>query len=153
MHVYRLCKEKYAHTLSGRGAALGNNRWNSKGVEIIYAAQSRSLAMAEVMVHISLALLPADYMMLEIDLPDDLTYGVVPLSLLKNDWDLWPPSFETQNIGNEFISQSNYDVLKVPSAVVKGDFNLLIHPFSKRFHEVKITEAVPFKFDTRLYRL
>ena len=42
MEVYRLAREKYAKKLSGVGAAKYGNRWNSKGVEIIYTASSRA---------------------------------------------------------------------------------------------------------------
>ncbi|MFM7585785.1 MAG: RES domain-containing protein [Bacteroidota bacterium] len=39
---------------------------------MIYTAQNRSLAMAEVAVHLTLATLTDDYMMLTIDIPDDI---------------------------------------------------------------------------------
>ena len=48
MEAYRLSRTKFADTLSGKGAALKGARWNSIGVEIIYTAGNRSLAMAEV---------------------------------------------------------------------------------------------------------
>jgi len=51
MEVFRLSRAKYADQLSGYGAALKGARWNSRGVEMIYAAENRSLAMAEVLVH------------------------------------------------------------------------------------------------------
>jgi len=63
MEVYRLSREKFARELSGKGAALRGARWNGAGVEVIYVATNRSLAMAEVAVHLSLATMPSDYMM------------------------------------------------------------------------------------------
>jgi RES domain-containing protein len=36
MEVFRLSREKYAATLSGKGAAIRGERWNSVGVEMIY---------------------------------------------------------------------------------------------------------------------
>lgn len=69
MRVFRLMREKYGIELSGKGAALSGNRWNSKGTELIYCADSRALAMAEVAVHLPLSILPRDYVMFEIDIP------------------------------------------------------------------------------------
>jgi len=70
MEVFRLSREKFASILSGKGAAIKGARWNSMGVELIYCASNRSLAMAEVAVHFSLATLPNDFVMLTIFIPD-----------------------------------------------------------------------------------
>ena len=69
MEVFRLARKKYPIVLSGKGASISGARWNSKGTEIIYCAQNRALAMAEVLVHLSLATLPNDFVMLTIDIP------------------------------------------------------------------------------------
>ena len=69
MLVYRLSRKKYADTLSGYGAALFGNRWNSKGTEIIYTSESRALALTEILVHVSKSQVPKDYVMLEIEIP------------------------------------------------------------------------------------
>jgi RES domain-containing protein len=77
MEAYRLSREMYASTLSGKGAAIKGARWNSIGVEMIYTASNRSLAMAEVAVHFTLATLPSDYMMITIFIPDDISLSKV----------------------------------------------------------------------------
>jgi RES domain-containing protein len=41
--------------------------------------------------------------------------------------------------------------MKVPSAVVPGDFNFLINPSHPKAVKVKIVEVVPFDFDQRLF--
>ena len=66
MQAFRLSREKFASPLSGKGAAIKGARWNSIGVELIYTASNRSLAMAEVAVHFTLATIPDDYMMVTI---------------------------------------------------------------------------------------
>jgi RES domain-containing protein len=73
MEVYRLSREKFAGTLSGKGAATKGARWNSVGVELIYTAANRSLAMAEVAVHFTLATLPDDYVMVTIFIPGSIS--------------------------------------------------------------------------------
>jgi RES domain-containing protein len=72
IRAFRLIRKKYGIELSGKGAALSGNRWNSKGTELIYFADSRALAMAEVAVHLSLSILAKDYVMVEIDIPSYL---------------------------------------------------------------------------------
>ncbi len=73
MEVYRLSREKFASPLSGKGAAIKGARWSSVGVEIVYTAFNRSLAMAEIAVHFTFATLPDDYMMITIFIPDDVS--------------------------------------------------------------------------------
>ncbi len=70
VRIFRLFREKYAKELSGIGAPLFGGRWSSKGVEIIYIAESRAFSMSEVMVQLSLATLPKDYMRVEIKIPN-----------------------------------------------------------------------------------
>ncbi len=76
MEVFRLSRAKYATQLSGFGASLKGARWNSRGTEIIYTAQNRSLAMAEIAVHFSLSMLPRDYRMLTIHVPTALLFFI-----------------------------------------------------------------------------
>jgi len=151
MQVYRLSRKKYAIELSGVGASKSGNRWNSKGTEIIYCADSRALAMAEVSVHISLATLPKDFVMLEINIPSTVAIQVLRKNELSEDWSVFPHTHKTQKIGDEFVYSKKGCVLKVPSAVVKGDFNYLINPHHKDFKKIKISNSYKFPFDNRLF--
>ncbi|PKP14226.1 MAG: RES superfamily protein [Bacteroidetes bacterium HGW-Bacteroidetes-3] len=151
MKIYRLSREKYSKELSGKGASNSGNRWNSKGTEIIYCASSKALAMAEIAVHISLALLPNDFLMIEIDVPESIIIGEIDEKNLQEDWNVFPHSLYTQQIGDEFIKQNKYCILKVPSAVVKGDINFLVNPYHPDFGLVKISNSYHFPFDKRLF--
>ena len=152
MKVFRLSKRKYAKVLNGKGAAKFGNRWNSKGIEIIYTAESRALAMAEVAVHLSLATLPSDFMMLEIEIPATIKIEELQKNSLKQQWNTHPPVYHTQKIGDNFIEQVKFCVLKVPSAVVQGDFNYLINPHHIDFKSIKISNSTPFPFDERIFK-
>jgi|SRR5690606_32439670 len=152
MRVFRLSKKKYSKDLSGKGASKSGNRWNSKGTEIIYSAESRALAMAEVAVHLTLATLPSDYVMIEIDIPDDVQIKELELKDLPDNWNNHPPNISTQKIGDEFIASIDVCVLKVPSAVVQGDYNYLINPYHKQFKTIKIFEVKDFPFDKRIFK-
>lgn len=152
MEVFRLARKKYPIELSGKGASISGARWNSKGTEIIYCAQSRALAMAEVLVHLSMATLPSDFVMLTIDIPDTILVEVLNLGKIGMDWNVFPCTFETPLLGDDFIRRNEACVLKVPSAVVKGDFNFLINPHHIDFYKIKIIEQVDFPFDKRIFK-
>ena len=83
MEVFRLARKKYPIGLSGKGASISGARWNSKGTEIIYCAQNRALAMAEVLVHLPLAALPKDFVMITITIPDDVSMEILDSNKLN----------------------------------------------------------------------
>jgi len=152
MRVFRLTRKKYYSILSGFGASVSGGRWNSKGVEIIYSAESRALAMAEVAVHLSVGNLPSDFLMSEIEIPKSITNKLLKLNDLPEGWENFPMNKTTQKIGDRFIYSKSACVLQVPSAVVRGDFNFLINPYHPDFEKIKLVQSVEFPFDSRLIR-
>jgi len=152
MRVFRLSKAKYKDTLSGYGASLNGQRWNSKGTEVIYTAQSRALASWEVAVHLPIGLLPKDYFIVEIDIPDTIDILEIAIEQLPARWHAIPSLPASQKVGDRFVTENKYAVLKVPSAVVPGDFNYILNPKHPKFQKIKIVDATPFPFDPRLMR-
>lgn len=152
MRLFRLTKEKYAHDFSGKGAALFGNRWNSKGVEMLYTAESRALAMAEVAVHLSLGTLPNDYVMVELSISGNTKMGEISSAKLPERWKTNPPIHDTQILGDAFISANEFGILKVPSAVVAGDSNYLINPHHAAGKKLKLVGISTFEFDKRLFK-
>ncbi len=152
MEAFRLSRKKYASTLSGKGAAIKGARWNSVGTEIIYTASNRSLAMAEVAVHLTLATIPDDYVIITIYLPDDISLQKLTEKDLPPDWNTFPHPASTQAVGDKFIAENKHCVLQIPSAVTKGDFNLLINPYHAEFSKIKIVETEKFPFDRRIFK-
>jgi RES domain-containing protein len=152
MEAYRLSREKFAATLSGKGAALKGARWNSIGVEIIYTAGNPSLAMAEVAVHFTLSTLPGDYMMITIFIPDDVSIQKLNVADLPVNWNTFPYQSTTQSIGDRFIAENKFCILRIPSAVTQGDYNLLINPNHKDFKRIKIISREKFPFDKRIFK-
>ncbi len=152
MLVYRLSREKYADTLSGFGAALSyTNRWNSKGREMIYTSLNIATAMSEILVHVSVRLIPKDYMVIHIEIPDTIIIDRLNDTDLPKNWNEVPPPAETQKIGDQFLIDKEYAGLQVPSAVVNGEYNLLLNPFHHDFTAIKIVKKEHFRFDQRLF--
>lgn len=152
MEVYRLAREPYALPLSGKGAAIKGARWNSPGVELVYAAQNRSLAMAEVAVHFTYATLPDDYVMLTLFIPDEILVKTLFENELPDNWKNFPHPITTQKVGDRFVEENEFCVLKIPSVITQGDYNFLINPLHRDFGEIEVKEIVPFPFDKRLIR-
>lgn len=152
MVVFRQARERCKDDLSGRGAALRGGRWNLIGTEIIYTSESHSLAMAEILVHHKLDSLKPDYFMLTMHIPDRIEITQVLSSKLpNNNWNNFPHLPATQKLGDQFIEENKYAVMKVPSAVTKGDHNSLVNPYHKDFDQIEILDAEEFLFDQRLF--
>ena len=152
MEVFRLCREQYTNRLDGKGAALYGGWWNSRGTELLYTAANRSLAMAELVVHLSLSALPEDFYMMTIHLPDDMPVTEIFASDLQIGWNSFPHMASTRVVGDKFVTTNKTCILKVPSAVTKGDFNYLINPHHPGFSYVKISGVEKFPFDRRIFR-
>ncbi len=150
MIVYRLSRSQYSHDLSGKGAEIAGGRWNSKGTALVYTGQNISLCMTEVAVHMPLGIVPKDYELIYIEIPDEEIHELSKKEL-PDDWRDQLSMNETQQIGNDFVRKSSKMVLKVPSMAVQGEFNYLINPQHKNIGKVKIKKTEPFRFDTRLF--
>ena len=149
MIVYRLSKAQYARDLSGKGAELVGGRWNSRGNAMLYTSQSIALCVTEIAVHVPLGILPKDYQLIHIEIPDE---DLLEMKRLPKDWQSFPHSNSTQMIGDKFLKEHKHLVFKVPSAAVQGECNFLINPRHKNFNQIKIVKIEDFNFDERLFR-
>ena len=151
MILYRLAKEKYADDLSGIGARLYGGRWNSKGQPAIYMASSKALALLEVLVHLPPLIEPKNYFCTEIELPEN-SITEVTISDLPHNWaDMQSPP-ALKSIGDEFLRQNKYLLLKVPSAIVPAEYNYLLNVQHPGMKNVRVIKKELFNFDKRLYK-
>jgi RES domain-containing protein len=151
MIVYRLARAQFCQDLSGRGAEITGGRWNSKGTSLVYTSSSRALCVTEIAVHMPLGVIPEDYFLITIQLPPDATVKEYNETRLPSLWNSFPHGNATQMIGDQFVREDKYLVLKVPSAVVQGDYNYLLNPRHKMMNKVRIKEVEAFRFDERLF--
>lgn len=152
MILYRLAKTQYAKDLSGKGAELVGGRWNSKGHAMVYTCESRALCTAEIAVHTPLGIIPNDFSLITIHVPGGLPLEEVKIADLPESWRIFPYGSYTQALGDVFIKNKKSLLLRVPSAVVQGDFNILINPDHKEFGKVRIEKTESFLFDERLFK-
>jgi len=109
--------------------------------------------MAEVAVHLPVGIVPKDYFLVILEIPDDNT-ETVKISNLPPNWYAFPHLAATQQIGDNFVKAGKFLALKVPSAVVPGDFNYLLNPQHPDVAKVTLVgEPTLFPFDNRLFRM
>jgi RES domain-containing protein len=152
MRVYRIEREKYLETtLKGFGAGLTEGyRWNSLNTYLVYTAESRALATLEISVHLDFSEdLPKDRYYVEIDIPDDVEILELRNEDLPENWDIQPPSLETQYIGDDFVKDNEAAVLKVPSSIVPPEYNYLINPNHPEARRITVVSKKQLIFDKR----
>lgn len=135
--------------LSGNGARLYGGRWNSEGKPMVYLASSRSLAVLEALAHLSPTNIPDDLCMMVVEVPDDC-FTKLGINTLPPNWTDFPEQNILKQMGNQFLAQKKALMLKVPSAIVKEEFNYLLNPMHAQALDVKIVGRKPFSFDARL---
>lgn len=152
MQVFRICREKYGTDLTGTGARIAGGRSNSKGVPLVYSSATRALAALEVAVHLPLGLNPVGYVIVTINVSEKSKIQVFDAKMLPDNWSQIPPSRSTQVIGDSFYYEQEFLLLKVPSAIISGEFNFLINPSFPSFPQnVQVLNVEPFSFDKRLF--
>lgn len=154
MRIHRIERDKYlGQIMSGLGAARSErNRWNGLNTPMIYAAQSRALALLDLLVHTDFRKgAPKDRYYVEIDIPDDLTIAQVDVKELPPHWASSPPGFETQQLGDLFVAQQQAAVLRVPSSTVPNEYNYLINPLHQSMAKIKVISIEALNVDSRLF--
>jgi len=149
MVLFRIVNCGYADDLSGMGARLYGGRWNSEGKPAIYLASSRSLAVLEVLVHLPPLMIPDNYCLVEIEVPDNSILDI-NIDDLPSNWNDVSPPLKLKQIGDEFLKKQDYLLMKVPSSIVSMEYNYLLNPLHQAMKKIKILKKAPFDFDKRL---
>jgi RES domain-containing protein len=149
MVLYRIVNCSYADDLSGTGARLYGGRWNSEGKPATYLASSRSLALLEVLVHLPPLMVPDNYCLVEIDVPDH-SITKIEIEELPANWKDISPPIALKHKGDDFLKKPEYLLMKMPSSIVPMEYNYLLNPQHAAMKKVKILKKDPFDFDMRL---
>ena len=149
MTVYRFVSPIYRNDISGDGARKKGGRWNSPGFPVVYTSTAISLSLLELLIYNSSYEVIRVNMLMQITVPENLMQSL-SVNALKQTWqkDIDYSRF----IGNEFLKTKKSLLLKVPSAIIPEETNVLINPAHPDFKKVKIIKASPFQFDTRLFK-
>lgn len=144
MEVYRISLAKYITALTASGNAA---RWNSKGKFVIYTASSAALACLENVVHRSGEGLNALFKVMCIHVPDELAVETVEPKALPEDWFDFGRYPECQKIGDAWLEKGSSAVLKVPSTIIRTEYNYLLNPDHPHFANITLRATEEFVFD------
>ena len=150
MRAWRLQRRVYP-PLGGEVARRSGGRWNSRGVAVVYASPTLSLATLELLAHVDPDLIPDDLTAYEIDLPDGLSREAVDPGKLPADW-RGPENPRCKAIGDAWIAEGRAALLRVPSAIIPEEFNILINPSHPEAARITLVSEREFVFDPRLIR-
>ncbi len=149
--VWRITTARRARAaFSGEGARLYGGRWNPKRVPVVYCAESRALAMLEMLVQDEP--LRARYVVIAATLPDGVPVERVNPAKLPSDWRMRRCVEDLRQIGAAWASAKRSVALAVPSAVLPDESNYLLNPLHPDFRRVRIGRPRPLVTDVRLLR-
>ena len=124
------------------GSMLAGGRWNPIGTPMLYTAEHLSLACLEILVHLDKNLLPRDYVWSSTDSPETPAVAAISESqqhhILPKCW---------SRVGRT----ANDTAVRVPSAIIPEEFNILLNPKHPGFARIVWSQARPFRFDPGLF--
>jgi RES domain-containing protein len=150
MTVWRLCKARWKDSaFTGLGAAENPGRWNSAGTRVVYCGESRALCALETIANAGEQrdLAKARFVAFQVEIPDALIERPVRV---PGEWRKTPPGPATRAVGDRFVREGRLPALRVPSAVVPGEFAYLLNPTHPQFSRLTIGPPQPFRFDPRV---
>ena len=148
--AWRIVKRKFRATaFTGEGARRYGGRWNSKGVAVVYVAESQSLAALEMLVHLDSGELLKYYVAIPVTFDSRLVLDV-DLSTLPRNWRTYPAPTTLRTIGDHWVSSGKSVALRVPSVLVPSESNFLLNPNHPDYTKLRIGKLLPFRFDPRL---
>ena len=151
--LYRICKRKFGSTpaaaFNGMGAKQNPGRWNSALFPMVYAAESLSLAMLEMLVHLDERMLGLSYVFFQVEAPMDLILKL-PREDIPANWKNYPAPSSTKRIGDKWAEEMSSLILEVPSTLNPVEKIFLINPKHPYFERLFIDGPYSVSFDPRL---
>lgn len=148
--LWRIARRPYALDRLGVGARDNGGRWNLPGTAVIYTGQSIPLVALETLVHTS-GVVPADLVLVHVELPDRHTAESPGPGALPPDWNSLPPGPGSMNFGTQWAQQNRSLVLYVPSVVVQEALNGVLNPNHPEFGAVTMAIERDFHYDPRIF--
>lgn len=150
--AWRIYKPKHRATaFTGEGARRFGGRWNSKGIPLVYASSSISLASLEMLVHLQAAEILKSYVVRSVRFDEGLVKQLSIKTLPKN-WRDSPAHATVQFIGDAWVLDAESAVLRVPSSIVESEFNFLLNVSHADYKKIKLGPEQAYTFDPRLLK-
>jgi len=145
-------REYEADDLSGAGARITGGRWNAVGDGVVYASETRALACLETVVHMNAGGLPLNRYLVAVTIPDGVWAAarVETAASLPVGWDAAPAGRASVRFGTDWVRSGACAVLRVPSAIVHEEFNVLINPIHPDSAGIVAAKVRKWVYDRRL---
>jgi RES domain-containing protein len=141
VEIFRLARRPFVQgsggAFGGEGAYIAGSRWNTPRRRMAFAALSESLAILEYLAHATSEAYFDDVLVIVAQIDDRYVTAIDPAKLPKN-WRSFPPGIETQLLGNAWLESAGSVALRVPSALVPHEQNVLINPAHKDFKRLSV---------------
>jgi hypothetical protein len=110
----------------------------------------RKPAYIEILVHVDESELPPNLFVLTIEIDQRAPILNFPDNDLPTNW-RHPENIELKEIGDRFFRENKFIGLKVKSAVMPNQYNIILNPQFPGYHNyVRITNVEPLAVDQRL---
>jgi RES domain-containing protein len=148
--VYRIADSRHP-IFDATGAMLHGGRWNSAGLRAIYAAETYSGALLEVLVHSNLSLPPKQHRVVRIEVPDRLKVENVSINTVPG-WD-GEDMRASRAFGDRWLRERRSPILQVPSVITQGrENNVVFNPAHADFDLIRAFDPELVFWDARLFR-
>lgn len=152
MLLWRICRRRYAASAwTGEGSRLFGGRWNNPGASVVYTSTSLALAAVETFVHLEPNLRPDDLVSIAAELPAGLPAARIDPAGLPADWARRRDE-SLREFGDAWLCAAETAALYVPSAAIRGEWNVLLNPAHPDFRRIRSQRPRPFEFDLRMFR-
>lgn len=153
MRLWRICNARRALALDGEGARLFGGRWNSPGTAVVYASSTISLAVLETFVHFDPINQPNESVLISIEVPGKARIESIDPEKLPDNWLAYPAPRELAGVGDAWAKAMASLMLRVPSAVVPEEFNILLNPAHAGIRKCRAEVVRKFQYDQRMLKL
>ena len=155
MKIFRISPEKFAFDLTGEGARLQGGRWNTAGKPALYAAESPSLAMLEIIAYFDVTGGPPDLVLVTLEIPDTISTEKPSIGDLPVNWNVHPKTPSSQIFGSNWLQKAKSACLIVPSVITPFGYgwNYVLNPLHPELvNDIVIADSVTWKIDQRIAR-
>ena len=118
---------------------------------MVYTSTSLALAAMEFFVHLDPGDSPNDLVNVAAELPDRLHREHLAVESLPADWRKLDNEC-LRRLASQWAAANRSVALQVPSAVLVGEWNVLLNPMHRDFAKIVIGRPEPFCYDERMFK-
>ena len=93
-----------------------------------------------------------DYSFIEVEIADSAIKSIQSIDFIEPKWSTEQAVNQLQMLGSSWLKKKESLSMRVPSAVMPHENNILVNPLHKNFAKIKIIRTGKMDFDPRLLR-